>query len=422
MRHTIYCKKNLNSGYIQNLRADSDLQITDAALLGLQLRYYAKTKRKVFYLWYRVKGTGRQRNMKLGTSLEYTLGDVRAIAIKLKREIAEGHDPQILRRERSQKLAAEEQLRKKVKQLVPEFLERHSKVNNRETTYRSAVGYFKNHILPHIGDKFIGDMDRAAVQDLYDKVKNYSTHATGDHMMRILSSFLNWCEKYNYRTINTNPCRHVTNAKIPKFKPTILDAAGYGRLMRALDDAMMGDRFSPQAALAIKTLALTGCRCGEITDLEHTELDLDNGFLRLTKRKTDMLDVPLGAAAIDVIRKALSICKSKKYVFHSPINCDRPIRDLRKVFIWALNRAELPPMRIHDLRHSFATMATSIGEDIRTLKDVLGHTKITTTEIYAHTTGKAARQVANNTADAIMGTHIPATDANIKVDFSEKSV
>jgi len=46
MRHTIYCKKNLNAGYIQNLKADSDLQITDAALPGLQLRYSSKTGRK----------------------------------------------------------------------------------------------------------------------------------------------------------------------------------------------------------------------------------------------------------------------------------------------------------------------------------------------------------------------------------------
>jgi sortase (surface protein transpeptidase) len=65
-------------------------------------------------------------------------------------------------------------------------------------------------------------------------------------------------------------------------------------------------------------------------------------------------------------------------------------------------------MRVHDLRHSFATMATSIGEDIRTIKDVLGHTTITTTEIYAHTTNSAARKTANNVAAAILGNDKPA--------------
>jgi site-specific recombinase XerD len=81
--------------------------------------------------------------------------------------------------------------------------------------------------------------------------------------------------------------------------------------------------------------------------------------------------------------------------------------DLRRAFNWALEYAGLPKMRIHDLRHSFATMATAIGEDIRTLKDVLGHTKITTTEIYAHTNAAAARRVATNTANAIVGTTAP---------------
>jgi site-specific recombinase XerD len=96
------------------------------------------------------------------------------------------------------------------------------------------------------------------------------------------------------------------------------------------------------------------------------------------------------------------VCKSKQYVFHSPVDYTRPVVDLRRAFKWALERAGLPHMRIHDLRHSFATMATTIGEDIRTLKDVLGHTKITTTEIYAHTNSNAARQTANNVANAII--------------------
>jgi len=78
-------------------------------------------------------------------------------------------------------------------------------------------------------------------------------------------------------------------------------------------------------------------------------------------------------------------------------------------------------MRIHDLRHSFATMATTIGEDIRVLKDVLGHTKITTTEIYAHTTGVAARRTANNVAAAIIGTpeQPPANESTIFVENSQ---
>ena len=259
------------------------------------------------------------------------------------------------------------------------------------------------YIIPYLGDKYIADIDLCVIQDTYDKIKNTKTIAVALHVMRLLSTFLNWCEKYNYRTINSNPCHLVQKAKSPKMNHTLLDINGYKRLFDALDEAYCAGKYAPQAILAIKTLALTGCRCSEITDLERDELDLENGYLHLNKRKTDAFNVPLGDPAIEVIKQALRICKSKRYVFHSPIDHTRPLTDLRKAFWWALDRAELPRMRIHDLRHSFATLATSMGEDIRILKDVLGHTKITTTEIYAHASSNAARRTANNVASMITG-------------------
>ncbi len=172
-------------------------------------------------------------------------------------------------------------------------------------------------------------------------------------------------------------------------------------MFAALDDVARREIYSPVAILAIKALALTGCRCGEIRELEHDELDLEHGYLHLNKRKTDFLDVPLGEPAIEVLKQALAICKSNRYVFPSPIDKNKPIVDLHRAFNAVLNIAGLPHMRIHDLRHSFATLATTLGEDIRVLKDVLGHTRITTTEIYAHTSNTAARKVANNVASAI---------------------
>ena len=396
-------KKNLTEVYVKNLHAGTDLQITDEGLVGLQLRYSAATERKVYYLWYRVRSSKVQRHMRLGGSDIFDLNEARAVAIGFKKEVANGQDPCIERRERAKATAIKESRHKKVKDLAPLFMEKHSKVNNRESTYKSHYGYFKNHIVPILGDMYIEDVNLAAVQNAYDKVRDYSTPSLGDHIVRVISVFLNWCEKYDYRTLNSNPCHLVTKVKKARFKPTLLDKERYDKLLAALDVALVQERYAPQPILALKTLILTGCRCGEITDLEMDELDLENGYLHLNKRKTDFFDVPLAEPAIEVIRQALAVCRSKRYVFHSPIDHTRPLSDLRKVFWWALDRAGLPIMRVHDLRHSFATMATSIGEDIRTLKDVLGHTKITTTEIYAHTTNNAARRVANNTATAILG-------------------
>lgn len=403
MAETQYLKRNLNAGYLRNLRSDTDLQITDTALPGLQLRYSAATKRKVFYLWYRVKGTTRQRNMKLGTTDEFSLSDIRTLAIKLKKDIAGGDDPQIAQRRRAKKDAEVEARRKRVKELTPVFLEKHCTENNRPKTLKEHESLLRLYINPIMGEKMIDEIDLGYVQDTYDKIKNRKTIACADHVLRLLSTFLNWCEKYNHRVVNSNPCRLVNKAKAPKFKHTVLDLDGYKRLFDALDEALDVGTYAPQAILAVKAIALTGCRSGEITNLEHDELDLENGFLRLNKRKTDAFDVPLGAPAIEVIRTAAMTSKSKQYVFPSPLDHTKPLADLRRVFWWALDRAELPRMRIHDLRHSFASLATNMGEDIRTLKDVLGHTKITTTEIYTHTNNHAARKTANNVAMAMVG-------------------
>ena len=393
----------LTTGFLNKLKSDIDLQITDAALPGLQCRYSAATGRKVFYLGYRVRGSYKQKHMKLGSLTEFSLNEIRARAIKTKQDIANGLDPQAEQRNRIKQNEMLEARRKQVHELTQIFMEKHCRENNRVNTYKSNEALMRLYIIPYLGDKYIADIDLCTIQDMYDKIKNTKTVAVALHVMRLLSTFLNWCEKYNYRPINSNPCHLVQKAKSPKMNHTLLDINGYKRLFDALDEAYCAGKYAPQAILAIKTLALTGCRCSEITDLERDELDLENGYLHLNKRKTDAFNVPLGDPAIEVIKQALRICKSKRYVFHSPIDHTRPLTDLRKAFWWALDRAELPRMRIHDLRHSFATLATSMGEDIRILKDVLGHTKITTTEIYAHASSNAARRTANNVASMITG-------------------
>jgi len=302
---------------VNTLQSDKDMQITDAALVGLQLRYYARTGRKVYYMWYRMRGSRTQRYMWLGTSEIYSVFDMRAKVIDYKREIAEGIDPHEAIRNRIKKTQEFEAKRKKVKDVFPEFLEKHCKENNTDGTYKSNAGYFNNHVGPIIGEKYITDVDLPMVQDMYSKIKNAGTASMGDHIMRMVSSFLSWCEKYNYRAINTNPCSRVQKVKVPKFKPTLLTLDGYGRLLNALDDALNDGRFSPQTILAIKMLMLTGCRCSEIKELERDEIDMEHGYLRLNKRKTEMLDVPLGEPAIDVLKQALGHSRSSRYVFHA---------------------------------------------------------------------------------------------------------
>ena len=423
MATKIVCfSQNFTPLFVQNLRGNTDMQICDKVVTGLQLRYSAMTGRKTYYAYLRVATTNKQRKVKIGRTTEYSLLEARAKTVELRKIAALGRDPVIERRETAQKALDAERRRKKVKVLALEFLEKHSKLNNRKSTYDGYETMFRLHIVPLLGEKIVWDLDLADLQDAYDKIRaKHNRPYLCDHIARLMSSFLNWCEKYNYRPLNSCPTRHITKMRIPKRKHIVLDVDGYQKLFAAFDDALQGELFSPQSIWALKALALTGCRCSEITNLERDELDLERGFLHLNKRKTDAFDVPLGNPAIIIIKQALALSTSRRWVFPSPHTSNKHIATLRRPFNWALRRAGLPHMRIHDLRHSFASMGVGLGEDIRTLKDILGHTKITTTEIYAHTTNTATRMSANNVANTILnavkGTETVANKGLLSISY-----
>ena len=121
---------------MNKLKSDIDLQITDAAIPGLQCRYSAATGRKVFYLGYRVRGSYKQKHMKLGSLAEFGLNEIRARAIKTKQDIANGLDPQLEQRMRIKQNEILEARRKQVHELTPIFMEKHCRKNNRANTYK----------------------------------------------------------------------------------------------------------------------------------------------------------------------------------------------------------------------------------------------------------------------------------------------
>ncbi len=187
-RKPLCFKKNLTPLYIHNLRSQTDMQISDNGITGLQLRYSSATGRKVYYLYYRSPGTKKQHHLRIGSSELFSLSDARQKAVLYKKQILEGDDPFISIHEKAKEFAKKEAGRKRVKELVPIFLEKHSKINNRTATYKSYEGYFRIHILPLIGDKFIGDLDLATIQDTHDKIREYGTPSICDHIMRLIQA------------------------------------------------------------------------------------------------------------------------------------------------------------------------------------------------------------------------------------------
>ena len=214
----------------------------------------------------------------------------------------------------------------------------------------------------------------------------------------VLSRMLTLAEVWEMRPEGVNPCRHVK--KYPERKrERFLSDDEYRRLGAALRDAETEGLTSPAAVAALRLLMLTGCRSGEILSLKWEHVDLDRGELRLPDSKTGAKIVPLGEPAVAVLR---GIARSEDSPWVLPgFKRGTHLAYLHEPWYRILKRAGIENLRIHDLRHSFASGGLLVGEGLPTIGKLLGHNKVQTTVRYAHLANDPLKSAANRIAGRI---------------------
>ncbi|MBR4859764.1 MAG: site-specific integrase [Alphaproteobacteria bacterium] len=407
MKGCKYFRQSLTDYYVRSLKSKSDMQITDTQIHGLHLRYSASTGRKIFYLSYTLKYTRRQRNIRLGSYTDFSIKDIRYRALKYRQMVSDGRDPMQELQDETKRKEIELRNRKTVSELLDEFWDKYIVINKKRSSQRSDKGIIENSIKPTLGKTFICELDLPKLIDFYNDIRKRTSASTANHHIALVSTFWNWCERYKYLPVNSNPCKLIEKGKNKKIEYAVLDEQGYRAFFNAVEQGINGQsKFNTRAFRAIKVIALTACRHSEITKLKKSELDLDNHRLNLEDSKTKAKKVPLSQLAIQELQKALEESPAdSKYVFpalRQSTKVEESELDLRKPFAWVLQTAKLPYMRIHDLRHSFASFATDMGEDIHAIKEVLGHKYTTTTEIYTHMRDTRKIETANKVVNRIM--------------------
>ncbi len=200
------------------------------------------------------------------------------------------------------------------------------------------------------------------------------------------------------RPEGVNPCRFVR--KYPERKhERFLSDDEYRRLGTALRKAERESFASPEAVAAIRLLMLTGCRSGEILSLRWDHVDLDRGELRLPDSKTGAKIVHLGEPAVTVLR-GIRRTGDSSWVFPG----QKPgahLACLHGPWHRILKRAGIEDLRIHDLRHSFASGGLLVGEGLPMIGKLLGHNKVQTTARYAHLANDPVKSAANRIATRI---------------------
>jgi integrase len=333
---------------------------------------------KSFILDYRTK-TGRHRRHTIGKVADgWTVGAARAEAKELRKKIDQGLDPM-----------AEVQAGRDaptVADLCQRFTEEHLP-KLRPLTQRDYKAAIEKLILPKLGAAKVAEITYAEVDALHRKITKGSATKDGapyraNRAVALLSKMFSLAIKWTWRT--DNPCKGIERNQEDKRERYLKDDE-LDRLGAALEQCQ--DR---QSVMMIQILLLTGCRSGEVKTMRWGDLDLTKGVwvkpASNTKQKK-LHRVPLLAPALELLG---TIEPEGEYVFPGDQGGHRG--DFKKTWAKVCRVAGIEGCRIHDIRHSFASLAVTAGYSLPTIGRLLGHSSPQTTARYAHLQDKALKE------------------------------
>ena len=272
-----------------------------------------------------------------------------------------------------------------------EFLERYARHWKPRTLTASAY-FVRNHILPAFGHRTVDAITVEHVRDWFASMAGKPGSA--NRAMPTLSVMMRMAELWGYRTHNSNPCKNTRRYKT-QAKERFLTADEMARLNAVLT---RDEFWCPHIVAIIRLLMLTGCRFGEIAALEWDWIR--DRRIHLPDSKSGPRTVWLSSAARAVIDAIPRYGPDCPFLFPARPPT-RPIDNI--AFQWDRIRAEagLPGLRLHDLRHSWASTAAMNGVDMVTIAKLLGHALVETTERYVHLSDRSVADAADRVSNRI---------------------
>ena len=382
-------QKTLSNRTVAALKVARDTVFWDRDLTGFGVRVYP-TGGKVYIA--QARGPDGPKRMTVGRHDVLHADQARQRAALIIARIKAGEEPMPL------PLAARVNGGPTLADLAAHYLEEHVEVKLKPNTQRQARGVLHRHILPALGKMPLVAIERAQVVDLQQKLCDRPV--TANRAVKVLSHMYRLGEGWGMVPEGCDPCRSVE--KYPeRRRERFLTDAEFARLGRVLSEAVDSCSASPIAVAAIRLLMLTGGRKSEILTLRWTDVDLEAGELHLADAKAGPRAVQLPPTAVRLL-EALPRREDCRWVFPGE---DREGRfsggGLHHVWQTVRTNAELEDVRLHDLRHSFASRALALGETLPVIGKLLGHNDIETTARYAHLTCGSIHEAAERIADSI---------------------
>ncbi|THV33214.1 tyrosine-type recombinase/integrase, partial [Rhizobium rosettiformans] len=367
-----------------------------------------------FFAEFRPIAGGSKKRIKLGRVGTLKANDAREAARRAIANAALGKD---LAKDRADQRASIT-----VKDLVAAYIEESVAEKKKASSAEFYRTMLKKHIAPTLGSSRALTLTRVEVQRAH-AVMSKEARISANRAMKLLAAAYSWGSKNGHIPEGLNPAqgvdlnkesareRYLTEAEMVRLGEALREAETVGFAANVTDSkhAPKGQRvvFSSSVTAAIRLIMLTGCRLREILHLRWSEVDLERGIAFLPDSKTGKKAVILSTAAVSVLK---DIPRIGQFVIASESagqKNEKPRADLKRPWAAICKRSELDGLRIHDLRHSFASVGAWSGLGLPVIGKLLGHADAKTTQRYAHIADDPARRaadlIANQIASAIGG-------------------
>jgi integrase len=353
----------------------------DAELPGFGLRVGASGVR-TFIAQVRLGGRGaKQRRVSIGRWGTWTLETARCEARQVLATADRGHDPTAERRRRDR-----DQLT--VADLVGRYLDA-KRPELRSSSLAVKAGVLRKHVVSARGTRRASGLDRAAVERLVKRLAEDQAGAARE-VAKHLRALFQWARDAGL--VEGNPAERT-------WRPR---EARRGRFLSEVELARLGEvlaqpEWHASGVGIVRALILTGARRDEIRSLRWGQVDLDRGIIHLPATKTGARDVVLGAAAQTFFRE---VCTSAgERPAEAPVfpgaDQSRPFVGIENFWQRVRRAAGLEGVRLHDLRHSHASVGVGLGLSLPLIGKLLGHAKAASTERYAHLSRDPVRAAAD---------------------------
>jgi integrase len=366
-------------------RADASsksAEYSDADVVGLRI-VVNKQGRKYFY--FRFTFLGVKRVAKIGEYPAIPIQEARRKALDMRADIDRGVDP----------TEAKEHLLG-----IPTFEDfayrdymPYAEANKRSA--KDDLSKLRVHLVPKFGPRRLCDIPLRDIQAYHGQVKRSHCAATANRHLSVLSKMFKCAIQWG--VVTTNPCSGVTKFPENNVKQRFLTPDEIRRLYAVME---IRSHKSPVMVAVLKFLLLTGVRRNEALTAQWKDVDLDNGnwFIQHTKSGKARY-VILNEEAKSVLA-GLPRPLGSPWVFPGK-DTSKHLVEPRKCLDQLAQEAGIEGLRIHDLRHSFASLCAQSGASLLAIKDLLGHGNVVTTQRYTHLSVETQRHASQSVSDAV---------------------